>query len=254
MKKAILLTLLLVLLLMPFTVSGTALAEDEGKLYYYASSEIPVFADTDGGTPIFYIPATYAYQLDTEVEGKDFVKITYNGKEGYIGKELHKSTNEIKLDWQGNYFYNISFDITATNQIDIYSYDNETHSLSSEPAAYIPSTITVTKVYSYNRIDGVYYFYVHYKFQTLLETDGYIKASDTSLSEFTNLSVPQNPYYAEETAPEENQSGDISGANPDGLQEPTNNLERYLLIAVIAVLCLVIVVLIFLPNKNRKAN
>lgn len=247
MKKAILLTLLLVLLLMPFTVSGTALAEDEGKLYYYASSEIPVFADTDGGTPIFYIPATYAYQLDTEVEGKDFVKITYNGKEGYIGKELHKSTNEIKLDWQGNYFYNIEFDITSASNIFI---SNDTFDKTFE---YAPSAVIIHKVYSYLRKDGIYYFFVNYEFAETIR-DGYIKASDTSLSDFTNLSVPQNPYYAEETAPEENQSGDISGANPDGLQEPTNNLERYLLIAVIAVLCLVIVVLIFLPNKNRKAN
>lgn len=251
MKKAILLTLLLVLLLMPFTVSGTALAEDEGKLYYYASSEIPVFADTDGGSPIFYIPATYAYQLDTEVEGKDFVKITYNGKEGYIGKELHKSTNEIKLDWQGNYFFTPDFTLSSDNTGMVNIYTDNTFS-EFNPCS--PASVTINKVYSYLRVNNTYYFYVNYKYGSFPEDDGYIKASDTSLSDFTNLSVPQNPYYAEETAPEENQSGDISGANPDGLQEPTNNLERYLLIAVIAVLCLVIVVLIFLPNKNRKAN
>ena len=251
MKKLILVTLLLVFIMIPFTIGGTVLAEEEGKLYYYVfdNDEIPVFADTDGGTPIFYIPETYAYQFDTEVEGKDFVKITYNGVVGYIGKSYHNSTHEIKLDWQGEYFYTIEFDITATGNIDIYSDNTMTSAI-----PYAASSTKINKVYSYYKANDVYYFYINYTYATLPAMDGYIKVSDTSLSGFTSASVPQNPYYAEETAPEENQSGDISGANPDGIVEPTNNLERYILIAVIAVLCVVIVVLVFLPNKNRKSN
>lgn len=250
MKKLILVTLLLVFIMIPFTLGGTVLAEDEGKLYYYASSEIPVYATSDGGTPIFYIPATYAYQFDTEVADKDFIKITYNGIVGYIGKSYHNSTHEIKLDWQGNYFYTIDFDITATGMISIY---NNTFSEESSDACF-PEKLTVNKVYSYYKTDNTYYFYINYTNGPNTPRDGYIKVSDTSLSGFTSASVPQNPYYSEETAPEENQSGDISGANPDGIVEPTNNLERYILIAVIAVLCVVIVVLVFLPNKNRKSN
>lgn len=249
MKKLIIVALLLVLVAIPFTVSGTVLAEDEGKLYYYASSEIPVYATSDGGTPIFYIPATYAYQFDTEVADKDFIKITYNGIVGYIGKSYHNSTHEIKLDWQGEYFYTIEFDITATGNIDIYSDNTMTSAI-----PYAASSTKINKVYSYYKANDVYYFYINYTYATLPAMDGYIKVSDTSLSGFTSASVPQNPYYSEETAPEENQSGDISGANPDGIVEPTNNLERYILIAVIAVLCVVIVVLVFLPNKNRKSN
>lgn len=252
MKKLILVTLLLVFIMIPFTIGGTVLAEEEGKLYYYVfdNDEIPVFADTDGGTPIFYIPETYAYQFDTEVEGKDFVKITYNGVVGYIGKSYHNSTHEIKLDWEGNYFYTIDFDITSSDStINIYVDNTITE---SNPCS--PASVTINKVYSYHKIDNSYYFYINYKYGSFPEDDGYIKVSDTSLSGFTSASVPQNPYYSEETAPEENQSGDISGANPDGIVEPTNNLERYILIAVIAVLCVVIVVLVFLPNKNRKSN
>lgn len=255
MKKLILVTLLIVMLAVPFCVSGTCLAEDNGKLYYYASEEIPVYKDTQGNSlPVFMIPATYAYQFDSEVTGTDYIKISYNGKEGYINKTAHKSTNQIKLDWQNNYFYNISFNVTATDEINIYSYEENGTSLSPEPAKYIPSTITVTKVYSYDRIDGEYYFYVHYKFQTLLELDGYIKAGDTSLSSFSIESIPQNPNYIEETTPETPSGDNGGGTTNEGIQEPTNNLERYLLIAVIAVLCVVIVVLIFLPNKNRKVN
>lgn len=249
MKKLILVTLLLVFIMIPFTIGGTVLAEEEGKLYYYASSEIPVYATSDGGTPIFYIPATYAYQFDTEVADKDFIKITYNGIVGYIGKSYHNSTHEIKLDWQGEYFYTIEFDITATGNIDIYSDNTMTSAI-----PYAASSTKINKVYSYYKANDVYYFYINYTYATLPAMDGYIKVSDTSLSGFTSASVPQNPYYSEETAPEENQSGDISGANPDGIVEPTNNLERYILIAVIAVLCVVIVVLVFLPNKNRKSN
>lgn len=249
MKKLILVTLLLVFIMIPFTIGGTVLAEEEGKLYYYTTDEIPVYKTEQGGTEIFYIPETYAYQFDTEVTGTDFIKITYNGVVGYIGKSYHNSTREIKLDWQGEYFYTIEFDITATGNIDIYSDNTMTSAI-----PYAASSTKINKVYSYYKANDVYYFYINYTYATLPAMDGYIKVSDTSLSGFTSASVPQNPYYSEETAPEENQSGDISGANPDGIVEPTNNLERYILIAVIAVLCVVIVVLVFLPNKNRKSN
>lgn len=249
MKKLILVTLLLVFIMIPFTIGGTVLAEEEGKLYYYTTDEIPVYKTEQGGTEIFYIPKTYAYQFDTEVTGTDFIKITYNGVVGYIGKSYHNSTHEIKLDWQGEYFYTIEFDITATGNIDIYSDNTMTSAI-----PYAASSTKINKVYSYYKANEVYYFYINYTYATLPAMDGYIKVSDTSLSGFTSASVPQNPYYSEETAPEENQSGDISGANPDGIVEPTNNLERYILIAVIAVLCVVIVVLVFLPNKNRKSN
>lgn len=251
MKKLILVTLLLVFIMIPFTLGGTVLAEDEGKLYYYTTTEdeIPAFANPDDTNAIFYIPATYAYQFNSEVTGKDVISISYNGIDCYIKKERHNSTHEIKLDWEGNYFYTIEFDITATGNIDIYSDNTMTSAI-----PYAASSTKINKVYSYYKANDVYYFYINYTYATLPAMDGYIKVSDTSLSGFTSASVPQNPYYSEETAPEENQSGDISGANPDGIVEPTNNLERYILIAVIAVLCVVIVVLVFLPNKNRKSN
>ena len=251
MKKLILVTLLLVFIMIPFTIGGTVLAEEEGKLYYYVfdNDEIPVFADTDGGTPIFYIPETYAYQFDTEVEGKDFIKITYNGVVGYIGKSYHNSTHEIKLDWQGEYFYTIEFDITATGNIDIYSDNTMTSAI-----PYDASYTKINKVYGYYKANDVYYFYINYSYATLPAMDGYIKVSDTSLSGFTSASVPQNPHYVEEIKSETPEEDNPSGDNPDGIVEPTNNLERYILIAVIAVLCVVIVVLVFLPNKNRKSN
>lgn len=249
MKKLLLVTLLLVFVAMPFTVCGTALAEDEGKIYYYTSNEIPVYATSDGGTPIFYIPATYAYQFNTEVTGKDYINITYNGREGYIGKTYHNSTHAIKLDWQNSYYYSIDFNITATGNIDVYSDNTMTSAI-----PYAASSTKINKVYSYLKANDAYYFYVNYTYATLPAMDGYIKVSDTSLSGFTSASVPQNPYYVEETTPETPSGDNPAGENPDGLQEPTNNLERYLLIAVIAVLCVVIVVLVFLPNKNRKSN
>lgn len=250
MKKLILVTLLLVFIMIPFTIGGTVLAEEEGKLYYYTKDEIPVYKTEQGGTPIFYIPATYAYQFDTEVTGTDFIKITYNGVVGYIGKSYHNSNNVIKLDWQDEYFYQINFNITATGMISIY---NNTFSEDSSDACF-PEKLTVNKVYSYYKIDTTYYFYINYTNGPNNPRDGYIKVSDTSLSGFTSASVPQNPHYVEETKPETPSGDNPSGDNPDGIVEPTNNLERYILIAVIAVLCVVIVVLVFLPNKNRKSN
>lgn len=249
MKKLILVTLLLVFIMIPFTIGGTVLAEEEGKLYYYTTDEIPVYKTEQGGTPIFYIPATYAYQFDTEVTGTDFIKITYNGVVGYIGKSYHNSNHVIKLDWQDEYFYQINFNITATGNIDIYSDNTMTSAI-----PYDASYTKINKVHSYYKANDVYYFYINYTYATLPAMDGYIKVSDTSLSGFTSASVPQNPHYVEETKPETPEEDNPSGDNPDGIVEPTNNLERYILIAVIAVLCVVIVVLVFLPNKNRKSN
>lgn len=249
MKKLILVTLLLVFIMIPFTIGGTVLAEEEGKLYYYTTDEIPVYKTEQGGTPIFYIPATYAYQFDTEVTGTDFIKITYNGVVGYIGKSYHNSNHVIKLDWQDEYFYQINFNITATGNIDIYSDNTMTSAI-----PYDASYTKINKVHSYYKANDVYYFYINYTYATLPAMDGYIKVSDTSLSGFTSASVPQNPHYVEETKPETPSGDNPSGDNPDGIVEPTNNLERYILIAVIAVLCVVIVVLVFLPNKNRKSN
>lgn len=249
MKKLILVTLLLVFIMIPFTIGGTVLAEDEGKLYYYTTDEIPAFANPDDTNAIFYIPATYAYQFNSEVTGKDVISISYNGIDCYIKKERHNSTHEIKLDWQGEYFYTIEFDITATGNIDIYSDNTMTSAI-----PYAASSTKINKVYSYYKANDVYYFYINYTYATLPAMDGYIKVSDTSLSGFTSASVPQNPHYVEETKPETPDEDNPSGDNPDGIVEPTNNLERYILIAVIAVLCVVIVVLVFLPNKNRKSN
>ena len=250
MKKLILVTLLLVFIMIPFTLGGTVLAEEEGKLYYYTTDEIPAFANPDDTNAIFYIPATYAYQFNSEVTGKDVISISYNGIDCYIKKERHNSTREIKLDWEGNYFYTIDFDITSSDStINIYVDNTITESNLCSPAS-----VTINKVYSYHKIDNSYYFYINYKYGSFPEDDGYIKVSDTSLSGFTSASVPQNPHYVEETKPETPDEDDPSGDNPDGIVEPTNNLERYILIAVIAVLCVVIVVLVFLPNKNRKSN
>lgn len=251
MKKLILVTLLLVFIMIPFTLGGTVLAEDEGKLYYYVfdNDEIPAFANPDDTNAIFYIPATYAYQFNSEVTGKDVISISYNGIDCYIKKERHNSTHEIKLDWQGEYFYTIEFDITATGNIDIYSDNTMTSAI-----PYAASSTKINKVYGYYKANDVYYFYINYTYATLPAMDGYIKVSDTSLSGFTSASVPQNPHYVEETKHETPDEDNPSGDNPDGIVEPTNNLERYILIAVIAVLCVVIVVLVFLPNKNRKSN
>lgn len=253
MKKLILVTLLIVMLAVPFCVSGTCLAEDEGKLYYYASEEIPVYKDKQGNSlPVFMIPATYAYQFDSEATDSDYIKISYNGKEGYIKKTAHKSTNQIKLDWQDNYFYVItSFEITATPTANIYN-DNTVSDSNMTPC--VGSSTKINRIYGYLRIDGVYYFYINYTYANFPASDGYIKAGDTSLSSFSIETIPQNPNYIEETTPETPSGDNGGGTTNEGIQEPTNNLERYLLIAVIAVLCVVIVVLIFLPNKNRKVN
>ena len=156
MKKLILVTLLLVFIMIPFTLGGTVLAEEEGKLYYYTTDEIPVYKTEQGGTEIFYIPKTYAYQFDTEVTGTDFIKITYNGVVGYIGKSYHNSTHEIKLDWQGEYFYTIEFDITATGNIDIYSDNTMTSAI-----PYAASSTKINKVYSYYKANDIYYFYIN---------------------------------------------------------------------------------------------
>lgn len=249
MKKLIILTLVIALLCVPFVSSGMCLAEQDGYIYYYTAEEIPVFKTADGGEPIFYIPSTYAYKFVSEVQGKDYIKIEYNGiKECYIYKEDYISANKVKTDWQGNYYYVPSFTLASVESVNIYADQSLT-----KPTPYFTSSFVLNKIHGYTHKDGVYYFYINYTYGASSATDAYIKASDTTLPDFNKDSIAQNPYYLEETTPE-TPSGDNGNVNNDGLQTPTNNLERYLLIAVIAILCVIIVVLIFIPNKRRKSD
>lgn len=253
MKKLIIATLLLTLLAVPFLSSGTCLAEEDGNIYYYTSSEIPVFSSPEGeGTPLFYIPATYAYKYVSEAQDSNYIKIEYNGYKGdcYIRKDYHKNENKVSIDWKENYYYTFTFSITP-EIVTLYKANDITSS-----GQYVKSSITINKVfgYTYTLKDNVkeYYFLIEFTSNEVTDTR-YVKASDTSQSAFSIDNIPQNEYYLEEIA---SKAPDIDSGvgNTDGLQEPTNNLERYLLIAVIAVLCVVIVVLIFIPNKRSKNN
>lgn len=250
MKKLIIATLLLVLLAIPFVSSGMCLAEEDGNIYYYTASEIPVFSSTEGGTPLYYIPSTYAYKFVSEVQGTDYIKVEYNGKEGYISKSFHKSQNKVSIDWQGNYYYSFTFSINP-EIVTLYKTDDITNS-----GQYVKNSVTINKVfgYTYTLKDNVkeYYFLIEFTSNEVTDTR-YVKASDTTQSAFSIDNIPQNEYYLKETTPEL-PSGESGTGNNDGLKEPTNNLERYLLISVIAVLCVVIVVLIFIPNKRHKNN
>lgn len=250
MKKLILVTLLLAMLIVPCISCGTALAEEDGNIYYYTASEIPVFSDTQGGTPLYYIPSTYAYKFLSEVQDSDYIKIEYNGKEGYIKKDRHKKENQVKLDWKDTYYYNFTFSITP-EIVTLYKSSDINAS-----GQYVKSSVAINKVYGYTYTlkDNVkeFYFLIEFTSNEVKDTR-YVKASDTTLSGFTLDEIPQNEYYLQEITPE-TPSDDTDTGNTDGIQEPTNNLERYLLITVIAVLCVIIVVLIFIPNKHRKNN
>ena len=115
--------------------------------------------------------------------------------------------------------------------------------------------------YYHKENDSAYYFLADFTVDNFGETKGrgYIKASDTSLADFSHQNIQPGAGYIAETEikddiPDHN-NPDVSGDNDKNeTKSPTNNLERYILIAVIAVLCVVIIILIFAPNKSKRSR
>ncbi|MDE6189254.1 MAG: hypothetical protein K2G37_03080, partial [Clostridia bacterium] len=160
--------------------------------------------------------------------------------------------------WGDNpYFYAISFsnsNITCDN-VTVYT-DTKT---SGDTAP--KSILNVNKVYGYYHNGNDYFLFVqvNFTFGSSEPFNAYIKVSETSYSSFSKDTIVESAGYAAETkiteqpTPSGDDSTNISpSGNENGSKPATNNFERYLLIAVIAVLCVVIIILIFAPNKSRR--
>ncbi|MDE5549348.1 MAG: hypothetical protein K2J13_03750, partial [Clostridia bacterium] len=126
------------------------------------------------------------------------------------------------------------------------------------------SMYTLDKVYGYYHSGTDYYFLVDATFTIVgtspVQQNGYyVKASDTNtLAGFTKDDIADNAGYTAEISVSEPSTGDgddtstISPGGDPSTAPATNNFERYVLIAVIAVLCVVIIILIFAPNKSKR--
>lgn len=254
MKKLILVTLLLTLILIPCLCCGVAFADttQSGSYYYYYNEQnkgydIPVYADFSSTTPLFYIPYSYAFVDRGASDNADYRAVTYNGYDGYIKSVDFVDCIATKTTWNSGYAYtNYVISLDKIESINIFTIGNLEDSFSTTT-----NIIKIDKVYGYTNYNGNYYFLVDY---TLIDQPrkGYVQASQVS-PDFNPDNIALNASFIEETYVE-TPSGDISSGDntPSNVTPATNNLERYLLIAVIVVLCLIIVVLIFLPNKRNK--
>lgn len=265
MKKVIIITLLMTILATLFIGSGVCFA-DEVATYYYVKEinnrEIPMYKNStiEGNGVLMYIPSGYAYEYVGAVDNSSYVKIKYNGREGFISSsDFEKNCAKVTSSaWEGKYAYTFTPTLTSESTIDIFKEDNVNEKFGSTSK----SILTLDKVYGYyhKENDNTYYFLVDFTVNNFGEQKGtgYIKASDTSLADFTIQSIlPSSGYTAEITPPETTPSGDstptINPSSGDSTTLPaTNNFERYVLIAVIAVLCVVIIILIFAPNKSKR--
>ena len=152
----------------------------------------------------------------------------------------------------------MSYEITP-QQIALYKED-DLSLLKTEPS----SNVTVKKVYGYFIKEGNTYFLTEVtvsipEYDITSNKRCYVKATDTSLSTFKAEEIPVSAGYTAQTSfdkpNDEINSGDnVPPVNDDTspTRNPKNSLDRYIMIAVIAVLCVVIIVLIFIPNRKKS--
>ena len=269
MKKVIIIAMLLSLLCVCSLSAGVCFADEAStsttqRYYFEASVTTPnlyLRASADGESRILlYIPHSYAFEKIEEANGA-FVKVKYNEIEGYIQTNaLTNNCKQVTSKW-GNNAYEYEFpNITVTaSQFTLYS-KNDMTAIGSEEQ----NRFRIDKVYGYYYKDKEYYFLADtssismgsYKSNEL----GYIKATDTSLANFNENSIPESAGYKAQTTADNNPptSGNINSGNPNGgnngttPKDTSNSFERYILIAVNAVLCVVIIILIFAPTRKRQ--
>ena len=264
MKKVIIITLLMTVLASLFIGSGVCFADESQANYYYVAkdSELSVrMTPSEEGKIIMQIPSTYAFEYVEKADG--FVKIKYNGCEGYVSEVYFTQyCKAVTSKWGDNpYSYKISLSKSDVNGDNIAFYTQEAMEMNSLPKDWV----TINEVYGYYHNNNGYYFLVNITVTVLGNANppqtGYIKASDTkNLADFTKDAIPENAGYTAETAVTEPSGGNGDDTTPtitpnggDPSTAPaTNNFERYVLIAVIAVLCVVIIILIFAPNKSKR--
>lgn len=239
--------------------------EKTSSLYYFektqATPQLALRAGADNDEKVLiYIPHSYAFEKLEEPTGS-FVKVRYNSLEGYIQtNEFNSNCKQVNDKWGSNpYAYDLSYEITP-QQIALYKED-DLSLLKTEPS----SNVTVKKVYGYfiNK-EGNTYFLTEVtvsipEYDVTSDKRCYVKATDTSLSTFKAEEIPVSAGYTAQTSfdkpDDEIDSGDnVPPVNDDTspTRNPKNSLDRYIMIAVIAVLCVVIIVLIFIPNRKKS--
>jgi hypothetical protein len=263
-KKVIIITLLMTVITALFIGGGVCYADESPTNYYYVAkgNELPArFAPNEDSKVALHIPSTYAFEYVEKVD--TFVKIKYNGIELFVSEVyLNQYCKPVTSKWGDSpYFHTVSFTTSniSVEQITLYDKENRT------PLNPIPKNlVSIGKVYGYCHSGNDYYFLAEVTV-TLLTSETeicYIKATDTTLADFNKESIADSAGYIAETKPDEQIPDDESdptlkpgnsGDNP-GTLPATNNFERYVLIAVIAVLCIVIIILIFAPNKSKRKS
>ena len=264
MKKVIIITILMTVIAALFIGGSVCYAEESQTNYYYVvkGNELSIrVAANEESKVALHIPSTYAFEYVEKVEG--FVKIRYNGYEGYVSEVYFNQYCKPVTDKWGDspYFHTVSLNKNNVSGDNLTLYDKD----NKEPTAPLPkSMITIEKVYGYYHNESGYYFLIDATIDVLgapVSRSGYIKASDTTLADFSKDSISDSAGYIAETTPDEQTpSGDDTptinpGVSGDTSTQPaSNNFERYVLIAVIAVLCIVIIILIFAPNKSKRKS
>ncbi|MDE6757681.1 MAG: hypothetical protein K2J89_00215 [Clostridia bacterium] len=263
MKKVIIITLLMTVIATLFIGGGVCYAEESQTNYYYVvkGNELSVrVSASEEAKIVMQIPSTYAFECIEKADG--IVRVKYNGYEGYVLEtDFNQKCKAVTSKWgEAPYFYTVPLNISNVNGDQLTFYNKETMASDSLPKSWV----TLNNVYGYYRTGSDYYFLVNITVTVLGNTNppqtGFIKASDTTLADFTKDSIVDSAGYVAETTPDkqepdEDETPTINPGGSDGSTQPaTNNFERYVLIAVIAVLCVVIIILIFAPNKSKRKS
>lgn len=247
--------------------TGVCFADETEKtssLYYFektqATPNLELRMNADGESKILIlIPHSYAFEK-LEESANGFVKVRYNSLEGYVQTaSFNSNCKPVNDKWGSNpYAYDLSFDITA-QEVTLYDVDIYMTALDEKAKN---TKLTINSIYGHFIKDNEIYFLVNVVITSfgspLPAKNYYVNIKDTS-STFKADNIPISAGYTAQTSfdkpDDELDSGDnVPPVNDDTspTRNPKNSLDRYIMIAVIAVLCVVIIVLIFIPNRKKS--
>lgn len=227
--KKIIIFIIIVLFGVSYAISPFAVAHAVDIPYIIISGEVWLL-DITTGNRIFVLPETYYARIDNL--DSNYYYVTFNGVSGKVEKVTvstvgyHTTATGTIQDIQIAEKYHTFTEIKIKTAMDGGGTDIE-----------VPTSESLIFLGKYPSTDM--WYYVKYN-----ESCGYIRA------EFTN----QPNMVISKFIPEEKPKSDENGNNPNGNSKTKLNpdLIKILIISGLCFVLIIIIILIFRPNKNRK--
>lgn len=258
--------LLAVLFLAPVSVAAAEDANSPASGFYAVEKGHPLTLYNKDLTVAFQVPATYYVQyINSSADSNGYYTVTYTGAE-YLVKQADFVSSCKLHDTQR--YGDIPNEKLYYSLTPAYLFGSD-HGQSKLKTYTLNASGNMENILdiSIDSIQNIYGIYTDAQNNTwyfaaadTITKPFYISANDVTQPQYAAMTVstvPENPYVQykaqkdAEIAEQEKNNG--NSADPEGGNGVTNNLERIILSIVIAVLCVIVVLLIFRPFHKRKS-